>query len=114
MLIPIHPADGASPAVWAMIELQGKLERNGENKDTVGFDVGTLTTSSTGTLHLTIGYHQCEGKIQTLKKPLAVLSKTDGADPATGEPTQEYKVVGVVREKYLFKARPRALISKPK
>jgi len=46
MLIPIHPADGASPAVWAMIELQGELERNGENKDTVGFDVGTLTTSS--------------------------------------------------------------------
>jgi hypothetical protein len=29
-----------------MIELQGELERNGENKDTVGFDVGTLTTSS--------------------------------------------------------------------
>ena len=47
MLIPIQPADGASPATWAMIELQGELERNGENKDTVGFDVGTLTTSST-------------------------------------------------------------------
>jgi hypothetical protein len=47
MLIPVKPADGASPATWAMIELQGELERNGENKDTIGFDVGTLTTSST-------------------------------------------------------------------
>ena len=47
MLIPIHPADGVSPATWAMIELQGELERNGENTESVDFDVGTLTTSST-------------------------------------------------------------------
>jgi hypothetical protein len=140
MLIPIRPADGASPPVWAMIELQGEIERNGEIVENAGFDVGTLTTSSAvsrcpapaparpppappspsllfppqGTLFLTIGYHQLEGKVQTLKKPLAVLSKVGGSsgDGGSGGAT-EYKVVGVVREKYLFKARPKPQISKP-
>ena len=45
-----------------------------------------------GSLYLTIGYHQLEGKAQTLKKPLAVLSKNDSIDPLTGQPSQEYKV----------------------
>lgn len=77
-----------------------------------------------------------EGKAQTLKKPLVVLSKI----PMAGEGDEiQYKVgsysgsvafnsynelllketdimlqvVGIVREKYLFKSRPRAIISKP-
>ena len=49
MLIPVHPGDGATPPTWAMIELQGEIERNGERNESEGFDVGTLTTSSTVT-----------------------------------------------------------------
>jgi chromosome transmission fidelity protein 8 len=75
-----------------------------------------------GSVLLTIGYHQLEGQTVVLKKPLAVLSKTKALDDAEmegignigGEESSiTYKVVGVVKEKYLFKARPRPLITKP-
>ena len=46
MLVPIHPADGVSPATWAMIELQGEIERNAKEGASEGFDVGTLTTNA--------------------------------------------------------------------
>ena len=116
MLIEIKPAEGSVPATWAMIELQGEIERSIEGNANEGFDVGTfsagenvrsvfhrplnitklnfyLSTTLQGSLYLTIGYHQLEGKAQTLKKPLAVLSKVDSVDAVTGEPKQEYKVL---------------------
>ncbi len=67
-------------------------------------------------LTLTVGYHQVEGKLTTLKTPLAILSRVGAhADAGEGDRAGEvaYEVVGVVRHKYHFKTRPKALISKP-
>ena len=76
-------------------------------------------------MQLTIGYHQLEGKRVALKKPLAILERVGaasaeeegGAAAAEGEEqapsAASYRVAGVLRHKVLFKARPRALISKP-
>ena len=58
------------------------------------------------TLQLTVGYHRLEGKLVALKKPLAILRRPE-------EGASAYEVVGVVRAKYHFKNRPRALISAP-
>ena len=58
-------------------------------------------------LTLTVGYHEVEGKLATLKKPLVVLRRA-GADGA-GE--HAYEAVGVIRKKFNFKNRPKALIS---
>lgn len=106
-----------------------------------------------GSVLLTIGYHQLEGKRMELKKPFAVLDRVAGSGSGSSEEGDEgtqYKVrryllgvrgcccmstnvtgndqwcapccmclslmpqvIGVVREKILFKARPRALITKP-
>ena len=94
-----------------------------------------------GTILLTIGYHQLEGVLQPLKKPMAVLEKGPADEsgdlgykastcrrprsqrgasqvgPAAATvpppPSGLVQVVAVVRHKYLFKARPRALITKP-
>jgi hypothetical protein len=46
MLIPITSEDG-SAASWAMIEMQGELERKDGGSLDEAFDVGTLSTSST-------------------------------------------------------------------
>lgn len=54
-----------------------------------------------------MGYHELEGKLAQLPKPLAVLqqvSETGGTS---------FEVVGVIRYKYRFSTRPKALISKP-
>ncbi|KAL6780557.1 hypothetical protein ACKKBF_B12635 [Auxenochlorella protothecoides x Auxenochlorella symbiontica] len=107
MLVPVSGASGELPA-WAMIEMQGEIERKDGGGLDEKFDIGTLSTSSTGSIFLTIGYHQLEGSRVPLKKPFAILEK-DTSEGSTG-----YQVVGVVREKYKFSARPRPLISKPR
>ncbi|KAK9828221.1 hypothetical protein WJX74_004044 [Apatococcus lobatus] len=58
------------------------------------------------TLQLTIGHHQLSGKLVDLRKPLLVLEKSS-------EPQTAYQTIGVIRKKYHFKTRPRAMISKP-
>ena len=60
-----------------------------------------------GVLKLTVGYHEVEGKLGALKKPLVVLRRVEG--DGTGEPA--YEAVGVIRKKFHFKNRPKALIT---
>lgn len=45
MLIPIT-ADSGSPPSWAMIEMQGEIERKDGGSLEEAFDVGTLAVSS--------------------------------------------------------------------
>ena len=85
-----------------------------------------------------MGNHLLEGTFVELKKPFAVLKKEGGRSGSGGEGGAEgrregnnsggegeggdnhsssndntrYRVVGVVRRKCLFKARPRALIAR--
>lgn len=90
-----------------MVELQGEIQRKDGDPEGPGYDVGSFTRSSTsGNLVLTIGYHQLEGVEQKLKKPFAILQKDDKGSGS-------YTVVGFVSSKYLFKQRPRAMISRP-
>ncbi|KAI7838182.1 hypothetical protein COHA_008030 [Chlorella ohadii] len=113
MLVPLT-ADEGSKRAWALIEMQGELERKDGGTLDEAFDVGTLSVSSSGSVLLTIGYHQLEGKRMELKKPFAVLDRVTGSGSGEeGQDSTQYKVIGVVREKILFKARPRALITKP-
>ena len=48
MLVPLRAAEGEVPA-WAMVELQGEIQRDQQKSspDTPSFDIGTLSTSST-------------------------------------------------------------------
>ncbi|KAG8908369.1 hypothetical protein FRB99_007297 [Tulasnella sp. 403] len=57
-----------------LIELQGSLDIDGEQND-VEEIVGTLGLDSPDRPTLTIGHHLLEGKIATLQKPFAVLSR---------------------------------------
>ncbi len=47
-----------------------------------------------------------------LRKPIAILQKV-GSDSADAPAEPAYEVVGVIRAKYHFKTRPRALITAP-
>ncbi|CAK0783126.1 hypothetical protein CVIRNUC_006321 [Coccomyxa viridis] len=102
--------------------MQGELERKGAINPDEEFPIGKLKLSKTrpDTVELTIGYHLLEGKMMDLKKPFAILEKQcapvdvdameqDGA----AECSTEYKVIGIIRRKCMFKNRPRAIITKP-
>ncbi|GFR51016.1 hypothetical protein Agub_g13343 [Astrephomene gubernaculifera] len=109
MIIPITCPEG-KVVEWVLVELQGKIESLTEEQTT---EIGMLLSKDQEgkALQLTIGYHQLEGKRVSLKKPMAILSKSDSKAQQAGGTA--YEVVGVIRHQYLFKTRPRALISKP-
>jgi len=86
----------------------------------------TTTQQHADVVKIHIGYHEIEGKRIALQRPLAVLERTpaaaeaatvraagQGAPAENAVPSQGFAVVGVVRHRFLFKGRPRALITKP-
>ncbi|XP_020577644.1 chromosome transmission fidelity protein 8 homolog isoform X2 [Phalaenopsis equestris] len=103
---------------WAIIELQGVVESHpsiGENLQNL--EIGRLCCVSKGNYTFTVGYHELSGTKVALKKPLLVLRKkkveaaceSDYADPSG----VELEVIGIIRDRIIFKTRPKALISKP-
>lgn len=72
----------------------------------------TFTQSS---YTFTVGYHELSGTMIRLKKPLLVLKKKVAIDVAVPEfpvsSAVQLEVVGIIRQKILFKTRPKALIS---
>lgn len=61
-----------------------------------------------------MGYHELMGAKVRLKKPLLVLKKVEIEDDGGGDEDSkkvELDVIGVIRNKILFKTRPKALIS---
>ncbi|PNW82508.1 hypothetical protein CHLRE_06g281750v5 [Chlamydomonas reinhardtii] len=121
MIVPIKTPE-SEVVEWVLVELQGKIEQLTPEQS---IEIGMLLSNDPDgkSLQLTIGYHQLEGKKLTLKKPMAILGKVEaspcgpmecGEEMAAAESRNTaYEVVGVIRHQYLFKTRPRALISKP-
>ncbi|KAF6256558.1 chromosome transmission fidelity protein 8 [Scenedesmus sp. NREL 46B-D3] len=112
MLIPLAASEGGKKE-WALVELQGKIEPQRDVDLQESLAVGTMQLSKNeDVVQLQIGYHVLEGKRIPLKKPMAIMDKVQETD-SEGHSQTVCKVVGVLRHKYLFKTRPRALISRP-
>ncbi|KAK9868158.1 hypothetical protein WJX84_002314 [Apatococcus fuscideae] len=104
-IIRLNPASSCTD--YVMVELQGEVDCHSD-KTTTARTIGTMCQAhqTADTLQLTIGHHQLTGKLVDLKKPLVVLQKVS-------DPHINYQAVGIIRRKYHFKTRPRAMISKP-
>lgn len=115
MLMQIHSNEGHKE--FCIIELQGEIHHEAGLKQ--GFRVGTLSahTDNVDTAFLQIGYHRLEGKHVPLKNPIALLKRRyegtcqqDGG--CVGEGTSPaFYVYAQITSKYIFKSRPKALIS---
>ncbi|KAF8065937.1 Chtf8 [Scenedesmus sp. PABB004] len=139
MLVRVAGPDGAPPE-WALVELQGKIEPQRPVEPGEALTVGALQLSAANpdVVTLQVGYHVLEGRRVALKKPLAILENQAGRQQQQEQQQQQQqeqqqehgggsqdgaagsqggavtcKVIGVLRHKYLFKNRPKALISKP-
>lgn len=97
---------------WSLIELQGTLSLPEDWGDQDAVELGTMMRSveNENVVQLTIGHHQMEGKVVKLKKSLAII---DVVTDSSNQPSRDRKVIGVITQKYVFKSRPRPLITKP-
>ncbi|XP_058205401.1 uncharacterized protein LOC131319248 [Rhododendron vialii] len=104
---------------WAIVELQGVIEPQPAFQNRLqNLEIGQLCRpSSQETYTFTVGYHELTGSKIPLKKPLLVLKKTRDSDAENVEHEQsskvELEVIGIIRQRILFKTRPKALISRP-
>ncbi|XP_022929119.1 putative uncharacterized protein DDB_G0287975 [Cucurbita moschata] len=104
---------------WAVVELQGIVEAQPSFEDRLQtLEIGVLCRPSAQEVYtFTVGYHELAGSKVPLKKPLLVLKKKKCVDEDqsgdTKSATAELEVIGIIRQRILFKTRPKALISKP-
>jgi chromosome transmission fidelity protein 8 len=111
---------------WVMLELQGELE--GQSVELASSKLGdldldeqvphrplpkcvhsTLTFTQTGFATLRIGHHLLSGKRIKLQKPIAVCRLQSCV--GSGDYASQCTVMTLVREKYMFKDRPTAILS---
>ncbi|KAJ7543778.1 hypothetical protein O6H91_09G052300 [Diphasiastrum complanatum] len=111
---------------WMEVDLQGSLEfqnnaaaQEQQQQLLRNLAIGSLCCPSKEKYYFTVGYHELEGKMVALKKPLLVLRRLNRIDDTNrlsqlpSEGRIDLEVVGIIRRKLLFKSRPKALISKP-
>mmetsp|Transcript_2345 Transcript_2345/g.3241 ORF Transcript_2345/g.3241 Transcript_2345/m.3241 type:complete len:165 (+) Transcript_2345:269-763(+) len=117
---------------WDMIELQGTLGLLGDvnmgknqkqnqkfqkKNELKGLELGSLSFQKNGKPTLTIGSNLLEGKIENVKKELAILQKKQthsnknkiSNDRLSSEGTF-FEIKGVIKRKIIFKTRPKPLI----
>eukprot|EP00762_Andalucia_godoyi_P002989 ANDGO_04211.mRNA.1 hypothetical protein len=121
---------------WIILELQGAIEGR-EVTVLDGLALGKMIQrgGSETEVILTVGNSMLDGKKTALAKPIVVLRKIHHAATATTETMHDdsddrihddarhsadesgkargYQCVGVVREKYVFKTRPRTSLTAP-
>lgn len=113
---------------YNMIELNGTIQPTWEGmpvgKQVVDTrlleaqDLGDFSLTVLGKPQLVIGSHRLIGKVEKLREPVAILRKrkrsvTDTpAEAPVGVEETEFQIAGVVREKYIFKQRPKPVLNK--
>ena len=106
----VHVKENANPSELYMIELQGTVTCSAGIFDSKHF--GAITFNQRGNPELAIGTRILEGKIEKLKLPITALRKTDDWSTFRDCPelrTREVEIVGVIRSKLIFSARPRII-----
>ncbi|RAL41288.1 hypothetical protein DM860_010082 [Cuscuta australis] len=102
---------------WAIVELQGVIEAQPAFANRLqDLQIGVLCRPSAQEIYtFTVGYHELTGNKVPLKKPMLILKKRKlDEDTDINTPGVELDVIGIIRQKVLFKTRPRALISRCK
>ncbi|EFB25505.1 hypothetical protein PANDA_012367 [Ailuropoda melanoleuca] len=112
--IVISSAGAGGLAEWVLMELQGEIEAR-YSTGLAGNLLGDLHYTTEGIPVLIVGHHILYGKIIHLEKPFAVLVKhTPGeqdCDELGCKTGTRYLVTALIKNKILFKTRPKPIIT---
>ncbi len=108
---------------YNMIELNGTVQPTWEGMPVGrqvhepqlldGQELGDFSMTVLGKPQLVIGSHRLIGKVEKFREPVAILRKRKRSETSSGEEGEtEFQIAGVVREKYVFKARPKPVLNK--
>lgn len=127
--IVIRTPQQESPGEMKIIELQGDLQAK-DCANLAGQFISDLHYTKKGQPILIIGHHILFGKVVDLDKPFAVLRKKDsdnndleelGVTPLEAEKSDdeklydaEYNVTAIIKQKIIFKTRPKPIIANVK
>jgi hypothetical protein len=113
--------DGSSEEEWSVIELQGHLSARDTALTLDALPLGVLDIAPDNAKEFTliIGSTALVGKLVRLEKPLTVIapdatrSELAAAAAAADDAADEHwHIVGIVRNKLVFKTRPQPIVSK--
>ncbi|XP_017779894.1 PREDICTED: chromosome transmission fidelity protein 8 homolog [Nicrophorus vespilloides] len=90
---------------YAIVELQGDIQADCAMD---GRFLGNLFFGNNGIPMLIIGNHLMYGKESKMEKPLAMLRRVK-----SDETGAEYHVNAIIRQKILFKTRPKPIVGTP-
>jgi hypothetical protein len=115
--------DGSSEEEWSVIELQGHLSARDTalTLDALPLGVLDIAPDNAKEFTLVIGSTALVGKLVRLEKPLTVIapdatrSELAAAAAAADDDDaadEHWHIVGIVRNKLVFKTRPQPIVSK--
>ena len=112
----------ADSAEMKMIELQGSIEHREDSINHLSKQVlGELGWDKVRNCPiLLIGHHKLVGEVVTLKKPFAIMKRRAiPISTSTNHDVEEdhhredhYELIGLIRQKWLFRSRPEHLVDK--
>merc|ERR1712141_943410 len=114
-------SDGTGCPEWSMVEPQGDLETKSKAISLSGKFIGDMHFTPKGVPVLVIGHHILYGKTTQLEKPMIAMVKSTNpreegivamdTDQNGSSGAASYLVKAVIKKKYLFKVRPKPIIT---